>query len=186
MDCIQFMKCHAVYAINTPDSSTGFARIAALEWMEGQMETTNNNQPMLIDGLSCVWGGSKIYYSTVNVEDMNNINQLACPKCGIIMRSPPTDENGEWLKNHWKKTHAPVETLTAGRDEYKRRTEAAEMNMREWELFSLLSAVWYGKDAYFRQNNGIVYSRISGEYMTFDQAVDEFVYELRVDNDTLM
>ena len=67
------MKCHAVYAINTPDSSTGFARIAALEWMEGQMETTNNNQPMLIDGLSCVCGGSKIYYSTVNVEDMSNI-----------------------------------------------------------------------------------------------------------------
>lgn len=150
------------------------------------METTNNSRPMLIDGLSYVCGGSKIYYSTVNVEDMNNINQLACPKCGIIMRSPPTDENGEWLKNHWKKTHAPVETLTAGRDEYKRRTEAAEMNMREWELFSLLSAVWYGKDAYSRQNNGIVYSRISGEYMTFDQAVDEFVCELREDNDTLM
>lgn len=45
------------------------------------METTNNNQPMLIDGLSCVCGGSKIYYSTVNVEDMNNINQLALDLC---------------------------------------------------------------------------------------------------------
>ena len=90
------------------------------------METTNNNQPMLIDGLSCVCGYSKIYYSTVNVEDMSNINQLACPNCGIIMRSPPTDENGEWLKNHWKKTHGIVKTLTAERDEYNRRAEAAE------------------------------------------------------------
>ena len=80
------------------------------------METTNNNQPMLIDGLSCVCGGSKVYYSTVNVEDMSNINQLACPNCGIIMRSPSTDENGKWLKNHWKKTHGIVKTLTAERD----------------------------------------------------------------------
>ena len=69
------------------------------------METTNNSRPMLIDGLSCVCGGSKIYYSTVNVEDMSNINQLACPNCGIIMRSPNTDENGEWLKKHWKQIH---------------------------------------------------------------------------------
>lgn len=79
-----------------------------------------------------------------------------------------------------------LEKLTAVRDEYKRRADSAEMNMREWELFSLLSAVWYGKDAYFRQDDGMVYSRISGEYMTFDQAVDEFVCELRDDNDTLI
>ena len=93
------------------------------------METINNNQPMLIDGLSCVCGGSKIYYSTINVEDMSNVNQLACSNCGIIMRSPPTDENGEWLKNHWKKTHGIVKTLTAERDEYKRRAEAAETDI---------------------------------------------------------
>lgn len=150
------------------------------------METTNNNQPMLIDGLSCICGYNKIYYYRINVDGISDVNQLACPNCGIIMRSPPTDENGEWLKNHWKKTHAPVETLTAKRDEYKRRADSEEINMREWELFSLLSAVWYGKDAYFRQNDGMVYSRISGEDMTFDQAVDEFVYELREDNDTLI
>lgn len=147
------------------------------------METTNNSRPMLIDGLSCVCGGSKIYYSTVNVEDISNINQLACPNCGIIMRSPNTDENGEWLKKHWKKTH---EIPMAERDEYKLQVETVATDIRGWELFSLLSAVWYGKDAYFRQDDGMVYSRISGEYMTFDQAVDEFVCELREDNDTLI
>lgn len=93
------------------------------------MEITNDSRPMLIDGLSCVCGGSKIYYSTVNVEDMSNINQLACPNCGIIMRSPSTDENGEWLKKHWEKTHGIVKTLTAERDEYKRRAAAAEADI---------------------------------------------------------
>ena len=144
------------------------------------METTNNSRPMLIDGLSCVCGYNKIYYYRINIDGVSDVNQLACPNCGIIMRSPPTDENGEWLKKHWKKIYAPAETLTSGRDEYKRRAEAADI--REWELFSLISAVWYGKDAYFRQDDGMVYSRISGEYMTFDQAVDEFVCELREDN----
>lgn len=73
-----------------------------------------------------------------------------------------------------------LEKLMAERDEYKRRAEAADI--REWELFSLISAVWYGKDTYFRQDDGMVYSRISGEYMNFDQAVDEFVCELSEDN----
>ena len=183
MDCIQCMKRNAPYVADMPDSRIDFVRIAALEWMEVQMETTNNNHPMLIDGLSCICGYNKIYYYRINVDGISDVNQLACPNCGIIMRSPNTDENGEWLKKHWKKTH---ETPIAERDDYTRIAEAAEIDMREWELFSLLSAVWYGKDAYFRQNNGMVYSRISGEYMTFGQAVDEFVCELREDNDTLI
>ena len=69
------------------------------------METTSNNRPMLIDGLSCVCGYNKIYYYRLNVDGISDVNQLACPNCGIIMRSPNTDENGEWLKKHWKKTH---------------------------------------------------------------------------------
>lgn len=176
MDCIQCMKRNAPYVVDMPDSRIDFAHIAALEWMEEQMETSNN-RPMLMDGLSCICGYNKIYYYRLNVDGISDVNQLACPNCGIIMRSPNTDENGEWLKKHWKKTH---ETPMAGRDEYKRRAEAADI--RRWEDFSLISAVWYGKDAYFRQDDGMVYSRISGEYMNFDQAVDEFVCELSEDN----
>lgn len=177
MDCIPFMKRNAPYVANMPDLRIDFAHIAALEWMEKQMEITNNDRPMLVNGLSCICGYNKIYHSKVKVDDVSDVNQLACPNCGIIMRSPNTDENGEWLKKHWKKTH---ETMIPERDEYKRRAEAADI--RRWEDFSLISAVWYGKDAYFRQDDGMVYSRISGEYMTFDQAVNEFVCELHEDN----
>lgn len=73
-----------------------------------------------------------------------------------------------------------LERLMAERDEYKSRAEAADI--RRWEDFSLISAVWYGKDAYFRQDDGMVYSRLSGEYMTFGQAVDEFICALYEDN----
>lgn len=53
-----------------------------------------------------------------------------------------------------------------------------QLEEREWELFDLLSSAWFTKACYFKQKNGTVYSRMSGEYMTFDQAIDEFAHDL--------
>lgn len=53
-----------------------------------------------------------------------------------------------------------------------------QLEAREWDLFDLLSSAWFGKRCYFQQDNGTVYSRVSGEYMTLDQAIDEFAGEL--------
>lgn len=49
-----------------------------------------------------------------------------------------------------------------------------EFERGEWEMFVMLSSAWHGKQYYFMQDNGIVYSRESGKYMTFDDAVAEF------------
>lgn len=56
-----------------------------------------------------------------------------------------------------------------------------QLEEREWELFDLLSSAWFTKACYFKQKDGTVYSRVSGEYMTFDQAIDEFARELTYD-----
>lgn len=53
-----------------------------------------------------------------------------------------------------------------------------QLEEREWELFDLLSSAWFTKCCYFKQEDGMVYSRVSGEYITFDQAIDEFAHEL--------
>ena len=53
-----------------------------------------------------------------------------------------------------------------------------QLEEREWELFDLLSSAWFTKACYFHQKDGTVYSRVSGEYMTFDQAIDEFAHVL--------
>ena len=45
----------------------------------------------------------------------------------------------------------------------------------EWDMFDLISSVWYGKGMYFKQDNGTVYSRHSGNYMTVDEAIREFI-----------
>ena len=44
----------------------------------------------------------------------------------------------------------------------------------EWDMFEMLSSAWYGKQAYFQQGDGLVYSRISDKYMKPDVAVAEF------------
>ena len=53
-----------------------------------------------------------------------------------------------------------------------------QLEAREWDLFDLISSAWFGKRCYFRQDDGDVYSRSSGEYMSFDQAIDELAHEL--------
>lgn len=55
-----------------------------------------------------------------------------------------------------------------------------QLEEREWELFDLLSSVWHGKQYYFKQEDGSVYGRESCQYLTFDQAIDEFAHSLTV------
>lgn len=50
----------------------------------------------------------------------------------------------------------------------------SENERGQWEMFVLLSSAFWGKQYYFMQDNGLVYSRESGKYMTFDDAVVEF------------
>ena len=53
-----------------------------------------------------------------------------------------------------------------------------QLENRWWEMFDILSSAWYGKDCYFKQDNGTVYSRASCQYLSFDQAIDEFAFAL--------
>lgn len=53
-----------------------------------------------------------------------------------------------------------------------------------WEMFSLITSVWYGKQYYFMQDNGLVYSRKSHLTMTKGDALDEFLKEIEQDEQT--
>lgn len=54
----------------------------------------------------------------------------------------------------------------------------SEYEKGKWDIFVLLSSAWWGKQYYFLQDNGIVYSRKSGKYMTRDEAYCEFADEI--------
>lgn len=53
--------------------------------------------------------------------------------------------------------------------------ERNRMTEEEWELFELITSVHGGKQMYFRNENETVYSRWSHKYMTYDEAIDEFL-----------
>lgn len=61
--------------------------------------------------------------------------------------------------------------------------EATKAEDGEWSMFNLLSSAYWGKQYYFRQDNGIVYSRESGKYMSFDDAVSEFIKRIGDDGE---
>lgn len=49
------------------------------------------------------------------------------------------------------------------------------MNMSAWELFDLITSVYYGKQYYFEEWDGTVYSRLSHKRMTKEEALAEFL-----------
>lgn len=54
-----------------------------------------------IENLTCVCGSQTVCQALIEVDGLK-VNQLYCPNCGIIMRSPSTDTDGKWLHKHWE------------------------------------------------------------------------------------
>ena len=59
-----------------------------------------------------------------------------------------------------------VKALKYDRDQYRQG---------EWDMFELVSSAWYGKEMYFQEGGGLVYSRVSRKTMQQDEAVNEFL-----------
>ena len=53
-------------------------------------------------------------------------------------------------------------------------TEQAYKN-GEWDMFNLISSAYCGKQYYFLESDGRVYSRESHKYMTREEAFQEFL-----------
>ena len=53
------------------------------------------------------------------------------------------------------------------------------MTKDAYEMFELISGVYFGKQYYFEDNNDMVYSRFSHSYMTKDDALNEFLDEIQ-------
>ena len=46
----------------------------------------------------------------------------------------------------------------------------------EWDMFSLITSAWYGKECYFLEPNGVVYSRETHTYLPDKEAAyQEFI-----------
>lgn len=45
----------------------------------------------------------------------------------------------------------------------------------EWDMFNLITSTYFGKQYYFLEDDGIVYSRQSCKHMTREKAIKEFL-----------
>lgn len=45
----------------------------------------------------------------------------------------------------------------------------------EWDMFNLITSVYFGKQYYFLEDDGIVYSRQSHKHMKREKAIQEFL-----------
>lgn len=53
------------------------------------------------------------------------------------------------------------------------------MTKDAYEMFELISGVYFGKQYYFEEDNRMIYSRLSHNYMTKDKALNEFLDEIQ-------
>ena len=44
-----------------------------------------------------------------------------------------------------------------------------------WDMFEEITSSMYGKQCYFMQDNGVVYSRLSDKYLTIEEAYNELL-----------
>lgn len=52
----------------------------------------------------------------------------------------------------------------------------------EWDMFCRIATVQYGKECYFMQDDGTVYSRRNGKTMTKQEAINELLYYVGLDD----
>ena len=53
-----------------------------------------------------------------------------------------------------------------------------EYERGQYDMFELITSAYYGKQYYFLQDNGMVYSRACGKEITFSEAVSENMGEI--------
>lgn len=60
----------------------------------------------------------------------------------------------------------------------KRNNSDNGEKLSAWDVFLLLTTAEFGKQYYFRYNDGTVFSRLSGRTISFESAIVEFVKHL--------
>ena len=62
-------------------------------------------------------------------------------------------------------------------------SKSSSYDAGRWDMFEHITSIWYGKQCYFLQDDGQVYSRMTCEYMSKEEAVNEFLTEINPYNE---
>lgn len=107
-----------------------------------------------------------------------DLHERHCPLCGgalmpyVLTCIPPITEY------HCMKCGYRYGSTEPDHHQDNRVKSDAAYEQGEWDMFQLITSAWYGKQCYFQEDNGIVYSRLSNKYLTVDQAYTEFLGQI--------
>lgn len=85
-----------------------------------------------LENFFCICGSQTVCQSLIMIDGMK-VNQLYCPNCGIIMRSPATDTDGKWLRKHWEAI------IMRGKSDQKQKCMACKWYLNHWQCANELS-----------------------------------------------
>ena len=85
------------------------------------------------------------------------------------------DEYEQGLNNQW---HYDMTAIKAVPSVKKMPNDIEQRKMGEWDMFELITSAWYGKQCYFKEDNGLAYSRVSHKTMSVQDAINEFMKEI--------
>lgn len=109
------------------------------------------------------------------LRELKNCRNELCLKCG--------EYTGEYLGNcdgcrYNRQSMAKWENLPTVDAE-------RQMALAAFEVLDRLSAARYGKQAFFMQDNGMVYDRFVCDYITLEKAIDRMAKILMLEEDRI-
>jgi hypothetical protein len=87
------------------------------------------------------------------------------------------DYYGKWSNNHTEFLKPEIDRYI---DAQPTIDPESLRKKGEWDMFSLITSVYFGKEYYFLEKNDVVYSRLSHEYKSREGAIQEFLDYLEV------
>lgn len=81
---------------------------------------------------------------------------------------------GVYDQVRWERDVAIAQLEELGIGFGQKKPDIDVVQLAKFEMFDRITSVWYGKRIFFMQDDGMVYSKIDCDMITFDQAVDEF------------
>lgn len=110
----------------------------------------------------------------LNINGTKTINIKDIPQGRVMTAEEVLLEELESVKSRLEELSAKIEPHLTPIP----HINADEYNKGQWDMFELITNAYFGKQYYFPQDDGTIYSRYSGTYITKDEAVKQFLDEL--------
>ena len=89
-----------------------------------------------------------------------------------------SDEYSIGLRNQWRRFDKNAYSDSLEIEALPSASEDDSYRQGEWDMFELITSAWFGKQCYFEEEHGLVYSRNSCKTLSRHDAILEFLRKI--------